>query len=72
MIRVLVSSCLLGEPVRYHGGDALCPSRILDRWRAEGRLVAVNAERITIARDAGELDLIHVHFPRVGYVLSAA
>ena len=38
----------------------------------EGRLVAVNAERITIARDAGELDLIHVHFPRVGYVLSAA
>ncbi len=38
----------------------------------EGRLVAVNAERITVARDAGELDLIHVHFPRVGYVLSAA
>jgi glutathione S-transferase len=38
----------------------------------EGRLVAVNAERITIARDAGELDLIHVHFPRVGYLLAAA
>jgi uncharacterized protein YbbK (DUF523 family) len=39
MIRVLVSSCLLGEPVRYHGGDALCTSEVLDRWRAEGRLV---------------------------------
>jgi len=39
MIRVLVSSCLLGEPVRYHGGDALCASEVLDRWRAEGRLV---------------------------------
>jgi uncharacterized protein YbbK (DUF523 family) len=44
LIRVLVSSCLLGEPVRYHGGDARCPSRILDRWRAEGRLVAVCPE----------------------------
>lgn len=40
MIKVLVSSCLLGDPVRYHGGDALCTSEILDRWRAEGRLVA--------------------------------
>jgi len=39
MIRVLVSSCLLGEPVRYHGGDAHCSSGVLDRWRAEGRLV---------------------------------
>jgi hypothetical protein len=37
-----------------------------------GRLVAVNAERIVIARDAGELDLVHVHFPRVGYLLNAA
>jgi uncharacterized protein YbbK (DUF523 family) len=44
LIRVLVSSCLLGEPVRYHGGDALCSSPILDRWRAEGRLVAVCPE----------------------------
>jgi glutathione S-transferase len=38
----------------------------------EGRLVAASAERITIARDAGELDLIHIHFPRVGYLLAAA
>ncbi|HET7293729.1 MAG TPA: DUF523 domain-containing protein [Vicinamibacteria bacterium] len=39
MIKVLVSSCLLGEKVRYHGEDALCESDVLDRWRAEGRLV---------------------------------
>jgi uncharacterized protein YbbK (DUF523 family) len=44
MIRVLVSACLLGEKVRYHGGDALATSAILDRWRAEGRLVPVCPE----------------------------
>lgn len=38
----------------------------------EGRLAAINAERIVVAREAGELDLIHVHFPRAGYVVSAA
>jgi glutathione S-transferase len=38
----------------------------------EGRLVAVSAERITIARECGEVDVVHVHFPRVGYVLTAA
>lgn len=44
MIRVLVSSCLLGEPVRYHGGDALCESGVLARWRLEGRLVPICPE----------------------------
>jgi glutathione S-transferase len=38
----------------------------------EGRLVCLNAERIVVAREAGELDLIHVHFPRAGYGVSAA
>lgn len=44
MVKVLVSACLLGEPVRYHGGDALIASSILDRWRSEGRLVSVCPE----------------------------
>jgi uncharacterized protein YbbK (DUF523 family) len=44
MIKVLVSSCLLGERVRYHGEDAHCPSDILDRWKEEGRLVSVCPE----------------------------
>ena len=44
MIRVLVSACLLGERVRYHGGDAACADDILDRWKQEGRLVSVCPE----------------------------
>jgi uncharacterized protein YbbK (DUF523 family) len=44
VIKVLVSSCLLGEPVRYHGGDAPCASDVIERWRAEGRLVALCPE----------------------------
>jgi len=44
MIKVLVSACLLGERVRYHGGDAAFPSVVLDRWKAEGRLVPVCPE----------------------------
>lgn len=44
MIKVLVSSCLLGEPVRYHGGDAASPNETLDLWRREGRLVSVCPE----------------------------
>jgi uncharacterized protein YbbK (DUF523 family) len=40
MEKVLVSACLLGERVRYHGGDARSAHPILSRWRDEGRLVA--------------------------------
>lgn len=39
MIRVLVSACLLGEKVRYNGAAAAAASRILEEWRAEGRVV---------------------------------
>ena len=39
MIRVLVSSCLLGEPVRYDGADARSTHLVLEAWRAQGRLV---------------------------------
>ncbi|HZR26616.1 MAG TPA: DUF523 domain-containing protein [Vicinamibacterales bacterium] len=42
--KVLVSSCLLGAEVRYHGGAATIGSAILDRWRAEGRIVDVCPE----------------------------
>ena len=38
-LRVLVSACLLGERVRYDGGEATSSSAILERWLAEGRLV---------------------------------
>lgn len=37
--RILVSSCLIGRPVRYDGSAATVKSAILDRWIREGRLV---------------------------------
>ena len=37
-----------------------------------GVLVSVTADRIVVSRDCGELNLIQVHFPRVGYVLTAS
>lgn len=58
MVKVLVSSCLLGERVRYHGGDASCPSTILDRWKAEGRLVLACPEvagGLPVPRPAAEI-----------------
>ena len=45
MQKILVSACLLGARVRYHGGDAACDHPILQRWFEEGRLVAVCPER---------------------------
>jgi uncharacterized protein YbbK (DUF523 family) len=42
--RVLVSSCLLGADVRYHGGSARIDSEILRRWLDEGRVVPVCPE----------------------------
>jgi uncharacterized protein YbbK (DUF523 family) len=42
--RVLVSSCLLGAEVRYHGGSAQSDSPILQRWVAEGRVVSACPE----------------------------
>ena len=54
------------------GGEVVVRADDYGRDPIAGRLVALNSERISIARDAGELDLIHVHFPRVGYQLTAA
>ncbi|MFL6180601.1 MAG: DUF523 domain-containing protein [Actinomycetes bacterium] len=45
MHKVLVSACLLGAKVRYHGGDARSEHPVLQRWQQEGRLVVVCPER---------------------------
>ncbi len=42
--QVLVSACLLGAAVRYHGGSATCEHPILVQWLEEGRVVAVCPE----------------------------
>lgn len=39
MIRILVSSCLLGQPVRYNGLAGHCDHSILSTWKNEGRVV---------------------------------
>jgi len=43
--KILVSACLLGAKVRYHGGDAACDHPVLQRWLEEGRLVSACPER---------------------------
>lgn len=42
--RILVSACLLGQAVRYDGRDKRLAHPLLQRWRAENRLVAVCPE----------------------------
>ncbi len=44
MEKILISACLLGAKVRYHGGDALLDHPVLKRWADEGRLVSVCPE----------------------------
>ena len=39
LIRILVSACLVGEPVRFDGRDKFQSDPRWTRWRAEGRLV---------------------------------
>lgn len=43
MQKVLVSRCLLGQPVRYDGG-AHGPLQLLQHWQAEGRVVPLCPE----------------------------
>ena len=44
MKSVLVSACLLGQPVRYDGKDKRTRHPVLERWVAEGRVVALCPE----------------------------
>jgi uncharacterized protein YbbK (DUF523 family) len=58
MEKILISACLLGERVRYHGGDARIEHRIVRRWNDEGRLVPVCPEvagGLTTPRPAAEI-----------------
>ena len=46
VIKILVSSCLLGAPVRHDARDKKCEHAVLDRWIAEGRVVSVCPEML--------------------------
>jgi hypothetical protein len=39
MERILVSACLLGQPVRFDGTGRRSDDALFERWRREGRLV---------------------------------
>jgi len=57
LAKVLVSSCLLGAEVRYHGGSARIESPILERWIAENRVVGLCPEvagGLSVPRPAAE------------------
>src|SRR5690242_9591884 len=43
-VKVVVSACLLGAPVRYNGTDKKSTHPILQRWVDEGRTVSVCPE----------------------------
>jgi uncharacterized protein YbbK (DUF523 family) len=43
-MKVIVSACLLGAPVRYDGRDKLCLHPVLQRWIEEGRVVSACPE----------------------------
>jgi len=43
---ILVSACLLGERVRYDGGENRCAHPYLQQWEKEGRVVAVCPEML--------------------------
>jgi uncharacterized protein YbbK (DUF523 family) len=44
MEKVLISACLLGDPVRYDGAALIFEDQTLTRWRKEGRLVSICPE----------------------------
>jgi glutathione S-transferase len=52
-----------GDPVVVQADD-------YGRDPVEGVLAGLTRDRVTIARECGELDMLHVHFPRAGYVVS--
>ena len=54
-----------GDPV------AIAPDDYAKDW-VEGELVVANSERVIIARHAGKAENLHLHFPRVGYILRKA
>lgn len=44
MIKILVSACLVGEPVRYDGKVIQLSGEILEIWKQEGRIISVCPE----------------------------
>ncbi|WP_129140600.1 DUF523 domain-containing protein [Modicisalibacter coralii] len=58
MQRLLISACLLGEPVRFDGGHKRLARERLETWRREGRCLVVCPEclgGLPVPRPAAEI-----------------
>ena len=56
--KILISSCLLGEQVKYNGGDNLVKSALLEKWQKQERLVPICPELaggLPVPRDPVEI-----------------
>ncbi len=58
-----VSGFSPGDPVIVSADD-------YGRDPIAGRLVSADAHRLTLARDTADLGRLHLHFPRVGYIIT--
>jgi len=57
MQKILVSACLLGEKVRYDGGDSAAHG-VLDIWKKQGRIISLCPEMaggLCVPRDPAEI-----------------
>lgn len=64
-------TCDPDDPSGLKRGDAVVvQADDYGRDPVEGTLVGLTRDRVTLARECGELDVTHVHFPRAGYVLA--
>ncbi|MGB1262305.1 MAG: DUF523 domain-containing protein [Cognaticolwellia sp.] len=60
MEKILISSCFLGNKVRYDGGDNLIADPTFQRWHTQNRLVAICPELsggLTVPRAPAEIQL---------------
>lgn len=58
MQMILVSACLLGEKVRYDGGDSAVHG-VIDIWEKEGRIISLCPEMaggLCVPRDPAEIN----------------
>lgn len=61
MHKILISSCLLGNPVRYDGNSQNIDHPLIRQWQNEGRLVSVCPEvsgGLPVPRPPAELQIV--------------
>ncbi|TWX66376.1 DUF523 domain-containing protein [Colwellia demingiae] len=57
--KILISSCFLGERVRYNGVVKPLVNKLLEQWKKQGRLIAICPEVISglpVPRPPAEID----------------